>query len=81
MSVPVVEAQVRSSLNQRITKLPSSRSVRRDTPEIGFYNSPDSDPHFVPENIWKTQNEINLLYENLQTMAEVLYLFQYLVLV
>uniref|UniRef100_A0A8C0IMR1 Calponin-homology (CH) domain-containing protein n=1 Tax=Chelonoidis abingdonii TaxID=106734 RepID=A0A8C0IMR1_CHEAB len=28
------------------------------------------DPHFVPENIWRTQNEINLLYENLQTMAK-----------
>uniref|UniRef100_A0A8C8T063 Calponin-homology (CH) domain-containing protein n=1 Tax=Pelusios castaneus TaxID=367368 RepID=A0A8C8T063_9SAUR len=59
-----------SCLNQKITKPPSSHSVRRDTREIGFYNLPDSDPHFVPEKIWKTQNEINLLYENLQTMAE-----------
>ncbi|XP_065259867.1 spectrin beta chain, non-erythrocytic 5 [Emys orbicularis] len=70
ISVPVVKAQVQSSLNQRIAKLPSSRSVRWGTPEIGFSNPPDSDPHFVPENIWRTQNEINLLYENLQTMAK-----------
>ncbi|XP_050810875.1 spectrin beta chain, non-erythrocytic 5 isoform X3 [Gopherus flavomarginatus] len=70
ISVPMVKAQVQSSLNQRITKLPPSRSVLWGTPEIGFSNPPDSDPHFVPENIWRTQNEINLLYENLQTMTK-----------
>ncbi|TFK15040.1 acyl-coenzyme A thioesterase 1 [Platysternon megacephalum] len=70
ISVPVVKDQVQSSLNQKIAKLPSSRSVRWGTPEIGFSNPPDSDPHFVPQNIWRTQNEINLLYENLQTMAK-----------
>ncbi|CAM5151113.1 unnamed protein product [Natator depressus] len=70
ISVPVVKAQVQSSLNQRITILPTSRCVCGGTPEIGFSNPPDSDPHFIPENIWRTQNEINLLYENLQTMAE-----------
>ncbi|XP_032649741.2 spectrin beta chain, non-erythrocytic 5 [Chelonoidis abingdonii] len=69
-SVPVVKAQVQSNLNQRIAKLPPSRSVLWGTLEIGFSNPPDSDPHFVPENIWRTQNEINLLYENLQTMAK-----------
>uniref|UniRef100_A0A8C3S247 Calponin-homology (CH) domain-containing protein n=1 Tax=Chelydra serpentina TaxID=8475 RepID=A0A8C3S247_CHESE len=63
-------AQVQSSLKQTITKLPLSHSVHWGTPEVGFSNPPDLDPHFVPENIWRTQNEINLLYENLQSMAE-----------
>nr|XP_025044105.1 spectrin beta chain, non-erythrocytic 5 [Pelodiscus sinensis] len=70
MSVPMVKSHAQSSLNQMITKLPSNHNMQWGASETGFSNPPDSDPHFVPETIWRTQKDINLLYENLQTMAE-----------
>ncbi|KFP61901.1 Spectrin beta chain, non-erythrocytic 5, partial [Cariama cristata] len=35
-----------------------------------FPGTSSPDVHFLPENIWKTQDEIDSLYENLQSMAE-----------
>uniref|UniRef100_A0A8B9BFF0 Calponin-homology (CH) domain-containing protein n=1 Tax=Anser brachyrhynchus TaxID=132585 RepID=A0A8B9BFF0_9AVES len=58
-----------SDLNQKTTKLPFSRTWA--TSETAFPGSSSTDVHFVPENIWKTQDEIDSLYENLQSMAEV----------
>ncbi|NWZ66645.1 SPTN5 protein, partial [Acrocephalus arundinaceus] len=57
-----------SDLNQKTTKLPFSRT--RTTSETASTGSSSLDDHFLPENIWKTQEEIDSLYEHLQTMAE-----------
>ncbi|NXC11410.1 SPTN5 protein, partial [Orthonyx spaldingii] len=54
-----------SDVNQRTTKLSFSRTWA--TSETG---SSSTDDHFLPENIWKTQEEIDSLYEHLQSMAE-----------
>ncbi|XP_074853761.1 spectrin beta chain, non-erythrocytic 5 [Carettochelys insculpta] len=70
ISVPLEKGHTQSCLNLRINKLASSHKVHWATPDTGFSNPLDTDPHFVPENIWQTQNKINLLYENLQSMAE-----------
>ncbi|KAM6392440.1 LOW QUALITY PROTEIN: spectrin beta chain, non-erythrocytic 5 [Pluvialis apricaria] len=60
------EKEAPSDLNQKTNKLPFSRTWA--TSEAAFTSSPDV--HFLPENIWKTQDEIDSLYENLQSMAE-----------
>lgn len=71
VSVPTANTKIHGSTVQRVTKAPASLSVScmsaQTTPTSPF----GSDPHFVTENIWKAQNKINLLYEKLQTMAEV----------
>ncbi|NWV85162.1 SPTN5 protein, partial [Dasyornis broadbenti] len=57
-----------SDLNQKTTKLTFIRTwATAETPSTGN-SSPDD--HFLPENIWKTQEEIDSLYEHLQSMAE-----------
>lgn len=60
----MVKTEAPNDLNQKTTKSPFSRTWA--TSET---TSPDV--HFLPENIWKTQDEIDSLYENLQSMAEV----------
>ncbi|NXD33924.1 SPTN5 protein, partial [Copsychus sechellarum] len=57
-----------SDLNQKTTKLPFSRTWA--TSETAFTGTSSLDDHFLPENIWKTQEEIDSLYEHLQSMAE-----------
>uniref|UniRef100_H0ZL45 Spectrin beta, non-erythrocytic 5 n=1 Tax=Taeniopygia guttata TaxID=59729 RepID=H0ZL45_TAEGU len=57
-----------SDLNQKTTKLPFSRT--RATSETASTGTSSMDDHFLPENIWKTQEEIDSLYEHLQSMAE-----------
>ncbi|XP_027737533.1 spectrin beta chain, non-erythrocytic 5 [Empidonax traillii] len=57
-----------SDLNQKTTKLPFSRTW--ETSEIASTGTSSPDVHFLPENIWKTQDEIDSLYKNLQSMAE-----------
>ncbi|XP_047920914.1 spectrin beta chain, non-erythrocytic 5 [Anser cygnoides] len=64
----MVKTEAPSDLNQKTTKLPFSRTWA--TSETAFPGSSSTDVHFVPENIWKTQDEIDSLYENLQSMAE-----------
>ncbi|XP_071665312.1 spectrin beta chain, non-erythrocytic 5 [Patagioenas fasciata] len=59
----MVKTEAPNDLNQKTTKSPFSRTWA--TSET---TSPDV--HFLPENIWKTQDEIDSLYENLQSMAE-----------
>uniref|UniRef100_A0A8C0BAD1 Calponin-homology (CH) domain-containing protein n=1 Tax=Buteo japonicus TaxID=224669 RepID=A0A8C0BAD1_9AVES len=49
-------------------KLPFSRTWATSETALPGTSSPDV--HFLPENIWKTQDEIDSLYENLQSMAE-----------
>jgi len=61
----MVKTEAPSDLNQKTTKPLFSRTWA--TSETA--SSPDV--HFLPENIWKTQDEIDSLYENLQSMAEV----------
>ncbi|NWV68098.1 SPTN5 protein, partial [Malurus elegans] len=57
-----------SDLNQKTTKLPFSRTWA--TSETASTGNSSPDDHFLPENIWKTQEEIDSLYEHLQSMAE-----------
>uniref|UniRef100_A0A8C9MEA9 Calponin-homology (CH) domain-containing protein n=1 Tax=Serinus canaria TaxID=9135 RepID=A0A8C9MEA9_SERCA len=57
-----------SDLNQKTTKLPFSRTWA--TSETSSTGTSRLDDHFLPENIWKTQEEIDSLYEHLQSMAE-----------
>lgn len=58
-----------SDLNQKTTKLLFSRTWA--TSETASTGTSGLDDHFLPENIWKTQEEIDSLYEHLQSMAEV----------
>uniref|UniRef100_G1NFS5 Spectrin beta, non-erythrocytic 5 n=1 Tax=Meleagris gallopavo TaxID=9103 RepID=G1NFS5_MELGA len=67
-SVSMVKTEAPGDLNQKTTKLPFSRTWA--TSESALPGSSGLDVHFVPENIWKTQDEIDSLYENLQSMAE-----------
>uniref|UniRef100_A0A8C3KKS8 Calponin-homology (CH) domain-containing protein n=1 Tax=Calidris pygmaea TaxID=425635 RepID=A0A8C3KKS8_9CHAR len=55
-------------LNQKTNKLPFSQTWAAS--EAAFPGTSSPDVHFLPENIWKTQDEIDSLYENLQSMAE-----------
>ncbi|XP_063188806.1 spectrin beta chain, non-erythrocytic 5 [Chroicocephalus ridibundus] len=64
----VVKTEALSDLNQKTNKLPFSRTWA--TSETVFPGTSSTDVHFLPENIWKTQDEIDSLYENLQSMAE-----------
>ncbi|NXV99218.1 SPTN5 protein, partial [Fregetta grallaria] len=64
----MVKTEASSDLNQKTTKLPFSRTWATSETALPGTSSPDV--HFLPENIWKTQDEIDLLYENLQSMAE-----------
>uniref|UniRef100_A0A8C0U202 Spectrin beta, non-erythrocytic 5 n=1 Tax=Cyanistes caeruleus TaxID=156563 RepID=A0A8C0U202_CYACU len=50
------------------TRLLFSRT--RATSESASTGTSSLDDHFLPENIWKTQEEIDSLYEHLQSMAE-----------
>ncbi|NXX16052.1 SPTN5 protein, partial [Podargus strigoides] len=64
----IVKTEVSSDLNQKTTKMPFSRTWA--TSETAFPGTSSPDVHFLPENIWKTQDEIDSLYEDLQSMAE-----------
>ena len=64
----MVKTEAPDDLNQKTAKLPFSRTWA--TSESALPGSSSLDIHFVPENIWKTQDEIDSLYENLQSMAE-----------
>uniref|UniRef100_A0A663LNR3 Calponin-homology (CH) domain-containing protein n=1 Tax=Athene cunicularia TaxID=194338 RepID=A0A663LNR3_ATHCN len=64
----VTATEAPSDLIQKTTKLSISRTWT--TSETAFPGTSGPDVHFLPENIWKTQDEIDSLYENLQSMAE-----------
>ncbi|NXA14483.1 SPTN5 protein, partial [Sapayoa aenigma] len=64
----MVKKEALSDLNQKTTKLPFSRTWATSETASTYTSSPDI--HFLPENIWKTQYEIDSLYENLQSMAK-----------
>uniref|UniRef100_A0A8D0F0G0 Calponin-homology (CH) domain-containing protein n=1 Tax=Strix occidentalis caurina TaxID=311401 RepID=A0A8D0F0G0_STROC len=64
----VIATEAPSDLIQKTTKLSFSRTWA--TSETAFPGTSSPDVHFLPENIWKTQDEIDSLYENLQSMAE-----------
>ncbi|XP_054256450.1 spectrin beta chain, non-erythrocytic 5 [Indicator indicator] len=63
----MVKTEAPSNLNQK-NKPSFSRTLV--TSEAAFPGTSSPDVHFLPENIWKTQDEIDSLYENLQSMAE-----------
>ncbi|NWS56399.1 SPTN5 protein, partial [Chunga burmeisteri] len=63
----MVKTEAPGDLKQKTTKLPFSRTWA--TSET-FPGTSSPDVHFLPEHIWKTQDEIDSLYENLQSMAE-----------
>uniref|UniRef100_A0A8C3DHV3 Spectrin beta, non-erythrocytic 5 n=1 Tax=Corvus moneduloides TaxID=1196302 RepID=A0A8C3DHV3_CORMO len=63
-----VAREAPSDLNQKTAKLPFSRTWA--TSETASTGTSSPDDHFLPENIWKTQEEIDSLYEHLQSMAE-----------
>lgn len=69
----MMKTQPPADLNQK-TKVTFSRTWT--TSETAFPGTSGPDVHFLPENIWKTQDEIDSLYENLQSMAEVWYSLQ-----
>ncbi|XP_040455901.1 spectrin beta chain, non-erythrocytic 5 isoform X2 [Falco naumanni] len=64
----IVKTEAPSNLNQKTAKLLFSRTCA--TSETAFPGTASPDVHFLPENIRKTQDEIDSLYENLQSMAE-----------
>ncbi|XP_074765676.1 spectrin beta chain, non-erythrocytic 5 isoform X1 [Athene noctua] len=64
----IVKTEAPSDLIQKTTKISISRTWA--TSETAFPGTSGPDVHFLPENIWKTQDEIDRLYENLQSMAE-----------
>ncbi|XP_051647894.1 spectrin beta chain, non-erythrocytic 5 isoform X2 [Manacus candei] len=64
----VTKREAPSDLNQKTTKLPFSRTW--ETSETASTGTLSPDVHFLSENIWKTQDEIDSLYKNLQSMAE-----------
>ncbi|NXX84962.1 SPTN5 protein, partial [Urocolius indicus] len=64
----MVKTEAPSDLNQKTTKPPFIRT--RATAETAFTGTSSPDVHFLPQNIWKTQDEIDSLYKNLQSMAE-----------
>uniref|UniRef100_A0A8C4UQ78 Calponin-homology (CH) domain-containing protein n=1 Tax=Falco tinnunculus TaxID=100819 RepID=A0A8C4UQ78_FALTI len=63
-----IATEAPSNLNQKTAKLLFSRTCT--TSETAFPGTASPDVHFLPENIRKTQDEIDSLYENLQSMAE-----------
>lgn len=65
----MMKAELPSDLNQKTPKVTFSRTWI--TSETATPGTSGPDVHFLPENIWKTQDEIDSLYENLQSMAEV----------
>lgn len=65
----MVKTEAPGDISQKTTKLPFSRTWA--TSETAFPGTSSPDVHFLSENIWKTQSEIDSLYENLQSMAEV----------
>ncbi|XP_009944908.1 PREDICTED: spectrin beta chain, non-erythrocytic 5, partial [Leptosomus discolor] len=67
-SAAMVKTEAPHDLNQKTTKLSFSRTWA--TSETAFPGTSSPDVHFLPQNIWKTQDEIDSLYENLQSMAE-----------
>lgn len=68
-SKQITKREAPSDLNQKTAKLPFSRTWA--TSETAYTETSSPDDHFLPENIWKTQEEIDSLYEHLQSMAEV----------
>ncbi|NWY43671.1 SPTN5 protein, partial [Sylvia atricapilla] len=64
----MTQREAPSDLNQKKTKLQFSRTWA--TSETASPGTSSLDDHFLPENIWKTQEEIDSLYEHLQSMAE-----------
>ncbi|NWS72003.1 SPTN5 protein, partial [Crotophaga sulcirostris] len=64
----MVKTEAPSDLTQKTTRLAFSRT--RATAESAFPGTSNPDVHFLPENIWKAQDEIDSLYENLQSMTE-----------
>ncbi|KAM6274075.1 spectrin beta chain, non-erythrocytic 5 [Porphyrio hochstetteri] len=64
----MLKTETPSDLNPKTTKLSFSRTWA--TSENAFPGTSSPDVHFLPENIWKTQDEIDSLYRNLQSMAE-----------
>ncbi|NXN96468.1 SPTN5 protein, partial [Rhinopomastus cyanomelas] len=65
----MVKTEDPSDLNQKTAKLPFSRTWA--TSEIALSTTSSPDVHFLPENIWQTQDEIDSFYNHLQSMAEV----------
>ncbi|NWW62036.1 SPTN5 protein, partial [Ifrita kowaldi] len=64
----MTKREASSDLNQKTVKLLFSRTWA--TSETASPGTSSPDDHFLPENIWKTQEEIDSLYEHLQSMAE-----------
>ncbi|XP_069714086.1 spectrin beta chain, non-erythrocytic 5 [Phaenicophaeus curvirostris] len=63
-----VKTEAPSDLNKKTTRPAFSRT--KATTESAFPGTSSPDVHFLPDNIWKAQDDIDSLYENLQSMAE-----------
>ncbi|KAJ6667277.1 hypothetical protein lerEdw1_017255 [Lerista edwardsae] len=70
VSVPMSSTLSLENMNQRATKASANHSGQWTSAKTTSTSPLGSEPHLVTENIWKTQNNIGLLYEKLQTMAE-----------
>ncbi|XP_027498276.1 spectrin beta chain, non-erythrocytic 5 [Corapipo altera] len=66
----VIKREAPSDLNQKTAKLPFSRTWETSETSETSTGTLSPDVHFLSENIWKTQDEIDSLYKNLQSMAE-----------
>ncbi|XP_044291663.1 spectrin beta chain, non-erythrocytic 5 [Varanus komodoensis] len=70
VSVPAANPDVHNSRNQGVFRAPASYSRSQASAQMTFTSPFGSDPHFLTENIWKSQHNIALLYDKLLTMAE-----------
>lgn len=71
VSVPPTNAEVHGVTLQRATKAPADQYVSGTSAKTAFIVPFGSDPYFATENIWSSKNKIDILYEQLLTMAEV----------
>lgn len=69
--MPSTNVEVHGITVQRTDKAPANQYMSWASTKTMFTVPSGSDPHFITENIWKSKNKIDVLYEKLQTMAEV----------
>ncbi|KAL8169455.1 UNVERIFIED_CONTAM: hypothetical protein K2H54_049413 [Gekko kuhli] len=70
VSVPPTNAELHGITIQRTSKAPANQYVSWTSTKTTCIVPFGSDPHFVTENIWRSKNKIDTLYEKLQTIAE-----------
>ncbi|XP_054825905.1 spectrin beta chain, non-erythrocytic 5 [Eublepharis macularius] len=70
VSVPPVNAEVHDITIQKTSKASGNQSMSGTSAKTPFIIPFGFDPRFVTENIWRSKNKIDILYEKLQTVTE-----------